>query len=422
MTPLEELLAKHHIRLKDLAPGRRYTTCPRCSASRSKPHQTAEVLGVTIEADGSARWGCNHCGWTGPEKGDGGAVHKGNGAGGDPWPSYLYDDGRLRKVKKPPNGAAPKSFFWQHRAESGKWKKGTGGVNTSALLYRVDEVARAIAEGRVVAVAEGEKDVDSLWRLDIPATCNAHGASEPDKLPKWTPRHSEQLTGADIVVLNDNDPPGYTHAKAVCRLSIGIAKRVRRLDLKGAWPEIPEGGDVSDWLAAGHGAEELRALIDAAPDYAPERRRIARAERERARRSRGRGSDRGRLGDRATRRAVVARLRAGAQDGGQGTQYARFRPRPYGQGGARTNRPQRRRQARPSPRPPGARAVAGAGRRGAAARRHGETNPAFRGHGRPCRRRDRVMVRSRFSPRLFPDLAAAGHPVAGSSLRQDDAP
>ena len=58
-------------------------------------------------------------------------------------------------------------------------------------------------------------------------------------------------------MFNDNDAAGYAHADATCKLSLGIAKRVRRLDLAPHWPEIPKGGDVSDWLAAGHNGEEL---------------------------------------------------------------------------------------------------------------------------------------------------------------------
>jgi hypothetical protein len=103
--------------------------------------------------------------------------------------------------------------------------------------------------------------VDNLWLLGFAATCNAHGASEPGKAPKWTKKHSEQLRGADIVVLNDNDAPGYEHAEVTYQLSLGVAKRVRRLDLKDSWPAIKEHGDVSDWIAAGHVRSELEALI-----------------------------------------------------------------------------------------------------------------------------------------------------------------
>jgi hypothetical protein len=122
-----------------------------------------------------------------------------------------------------------------------------------------------------VVVVEGEKDANNLRALGVIATSNAHGASELGKRPKWTRAHSEQLRGADLVVLGDNDGAGYAHADAICNLSLGVAKRVRRLDLAEHWPEIPKGGDVSDWLAAGHTGEELAALIEQAPDYGPPR-------------------------------------------------------------------------------------------------------------------------------------------------------
>jgi hypothetical protein len=78
------------------------------------------------------------------------------------------------------------------------------------------------------------------------------------------------LRGAELVVLNDHDPPGYAHAATICQLSLGVAKRVQRLDLKEHWRDIPKGGDVSDWLAIGneHTPEKLKELIAAAPDYA----------------------------------------------------------------------------------------------------------------------------------------------------------
>ena len=131
---------------------------------------------------------------------------------------------------------------WLERADGrGGWIKGTKGVDTK-LIYRADQVKKATAEGRIIACAEGEKDADSLWSLGIAATCNAHGASEPGKQAKWTKAHSEQLAGADIVVFNDNDAAGYKHAAATCTQSLGIARRVRRLDLGNHWPEIQRVG------------------------------------------------------------------------------------------------------------------------------------------------------------------------------------
>jgi putative DNA primase/helicase len=181
---------------------------------------------------------------------------------------YRDRDGviRFRKVRNAP-GREPR--FWLQKWNGVGWERGTKGVDTT-ILYRADEVAQAIKDEREIACVEGEKDVDRLWSLGIPATCNAHGASEAGKAPKWTKAHSEHLRGAPIVVFNDNDGAGYSHADTTCNLSLGVVKRVRRLDLASHWPLIGKGDDVSDWLDRGGGsAEALRALIAGAPDYTP---------------------------------------------------------------------------------------------------------------------------------------------------------
>jgi hypothetical protein len=115
---------------------------------------------------------------------------------------YTDADGALlfQKVRNPPG---QESRFWLRRPDGkGGWINDAKGVNTG-ILYHAPGVARAITEGRVVAVVEGEKDANSVRALGLIATCNAHGASELGKRPKWTKAHSEQLRGADIVVFND---------------------------------------------------------------------------------------------------------------------------------------------------------------------------------------------------------------------------
>jgi hypothetical protein len=167
MTP-QDLLAAHNIHLASTAPGRYYTTCPQCSAKRSKAHQRNKVLGVTIDANG-AHWGCNHCGWTGPENGGG---KSGNGGGGEGFAAtydYTDADGALlfQKVRNSP-GREPR--FWLRRPDGkGDWINSTKGVNTG-ILYHAPGVARAITEGRVVAVVEGER---------MPTACVRSASSRP---------------------------------------------------------------------------------------------------------------------------------------------------------------------------------------------------------------------------------------------------
>jgi hypothetical protein len=261
MSP-QELLDNAGIRLPSYAPGNHSTTCPECSAKRSLAHQTTPCLSVKIDGAG-ATWHCNHCQWSGPSSGIAG---NGNGHDRENRFTAIYDycdeGGELLfQVCR----RADKQFPQRRPDGKGGWIWKTGDVRK--VLYRLPELIEAIASERTVLIVEGEKDVESLRKLNVPATCNPGGASKPDQHPKWKIEHSEQLRGADIVVLNDHDPPGVAHANAICSMSVGIAKRIRRLVLAEHWRAIPPGGDVSDWLAAGHTREELDALIERAPDY-----------------------------------------------------------------------------------------------------------------------------------------------------------
>src|SRR5690606_4728186 len=103
------------------------------------------------------------------------------------------------------------------------------------------------------------KDVDNLRALGFTATTNPMGAG------KWRDEYSESLRGAHAVILPDNDEPGRQHAERVARSLYGVAASVRVLAL----PDLPEKGDVSDWLKNGGTAEELRAMIEAAPEWEP---------------------------------------------------------------------------------------------------------------------------------------------------------
>jgi hypothetical protein len=267
VTAAAELLRQHGINVSlDRGPGEYRVICPDCSPKRKK--KAEKDLSVCLKEDGGVTWYCHHCAWSGPPKG--------SGAKKEIAPTHIYRDRdgiiRFGKVRNPP-GREPKCWHC-HPNGKGGWEKGAkekGAKDYTWLLYRADETAEAIEAGRTICVVEGEKDADNLWRLDIPATTNAHGAHDPTtkQKPKWHLVHTSQLKGADLVVFNDSDMPGYAHAEVICECSLGVAKRVRRLDLKNDWPEIPPKGDVSDWLAVGgeHSAERLRELIAAAPDY-----------------------------------------------------------------------------------------------------------------------------------------------------------
>ena len=97
-------------------------------------------------------------------------------------------------------------------------------------------------------------------RSTSPATTNPGGAG------KWRDEYSECFSGADVVVIPDNDDAGRNHAAQVAHSLTGIAARVRVLDLAVHWPGCPSKCDVSDLLDTGQTREQLDALIDRAPD------------------------------------------------------------------------------------------------------------------------------------------------------------
>jgi predicted P-loop ATPase len=239
-------------------PGQQSTTCPQCSADRTKKH--VKVLSVKIDTDG-VTWFCHHCGWTGS------AYYKSNGAanGSEHNIYHVYHDEEFaavsRKVRTP-----DKKFWWQHPDGNGGWVKGG---SKRKLLYRLPELIEAIGNGHPIVIPEGEKDVDNLREIGVHATCNPDGASEPGKAPKWRKEFSEKLRGADITIIPDHDDAGYAHADAIAAALIGIAKSVRVLKLADHWPDCPKGGDISDWLAKGGTREQLDALLAQAPEAKP---------------------------------------------------------------------------------------------------------------------------------------------------------
>ena len=151
----------------------------------------------------------------------------------------------------------PKAFAQRRPDGQGGWIWNLEGV--PRVLYRLGEVLEAAGRGKRVYIVEGEKDADALAALGVCATTNSGGAG------KWRKKYSDDLAGAHVVILPDNDEPGRKHAQAVAASLQGKAASVKVLAL----PRLPEGGDASDWIAAGGTREQLEALADRAPEWSP---------------------------------------------------------------------------------------------------------------------------------------------------------
>jgi 5S rRNA maturation endonuclease (ribonuclease M5) len=156
----------------------------------------------------------------------------------------------------------PKTFRQRRPgARHGEWVWNLDGVRR--ILYRLAEVVSAVASNRTIHVVEGEGDAETLRRLGLIATTNPMGAG------KLRPEYSEALRSADVVIIGDHDEAGRNHVEQVAAALHGIAKCVRVLDLAKHWPQCPNKGDISDWIAAGGSAEKLAAMVDAEPEWKP---------------------------------------------------------------------------------------------------------------------------------------------------------
>jgi hypothetical protein len=115
-----------------------------------------------------------------------------------------------------------------------------------------------LAAAQRVVVCEGEKAADAARALGFTATTSAGGSQAAGKTD-WRP-----LAGKEVWIMPDSDAPGrkYTATVAGILAKLTPAPLVRLVEL----PDLPEGGDIVDWIET-HGdaaePEGMRAAIEA---------------------------------------------------------------------------------------------------------------------------------------------------------------
>ncbi|MCP4708058.1 MAG: DUF927 domain-containing protein, partial [Planctomycetes bacterium] len=135
--------------------------------------------------------------------------------------------------------------FWQRRPDgNGSWIRNLQGVRR--VLYRLPELLQA-DPNQPVFLVEGEKDADRLITEGLIATTTPMGAG------KWREEYTEILRDRRVVVLPDNDAAGEKHAVRIANALIDVAAEVKIISL----PDLPDKGDISDWLDAGGTAKQL---------------------------------------------------------------------------------------------------------------------------------------------------------------------
>jgi 5S rRNA maturation endonuclease (ribonuclease M5) len=144
---------------------------------------------------------------------------------------------------------ADKSFAFRRPAESGGWLWNMDGVRR--VLYHLPEVIAA----NEVFIVEGEKDVESLRKWGLVATCNPGGAG------KWSDEYSKSLKGKKVIVLQDDDKAGRKRALHVAQSVLRYAKEVRLVK------PFVNAKDVSEWIEKGRTKKKLLKMVAATPIY-----------------------------------------------------------------------------------------------------------------------------------------------------------
>ena len=166
--------------------------------------------------------------------------------------AYIYTDNFGAEVYRKVRHEQPKRFVWEFLNDAGRWTPGLNGG--PRYLYRLPEL---IGSPDPVWLPEGEKDVESLCALGLTATTSG-GANDP-----WLPEFDRYLAGRDVVILLDDDGPGWNRGNVLAEKLRLVAKSLRVVSFTGTG--LQEHGDVTDWLEAGHTREELEVLADATP-------------------------------------------------------------------------------------------------------------------------------------------------------------
>jgi putative DNA primase/helicase len=154
----------------------------------------------------------------------------------------------------------PKDFYQRRPKDGGGWINKL--EDTRRVLYRLPDLLAA-DKAEPVFIVEGEKDANALRKLGLIATTNVGGASKPGTRSKWRPEYSEMLRGRRVILVPDNDDTGRHHAQQVAGFLHGVAESITVVEL----PDLPDKGDVSDWIGNGGTAEQLQSMAAATPRW-----------------------------------------------------------------------------------------------------------------------------------------------------------
>lgn len=121
--------------------------------------------------------------------------------------------------------------------------------------YNLPALLDAKTAGRNIFLVEGEKAADAIKSIGMIATTAHTGAGS------WPEAITEYFAGAQVIIVPDNDIPGWQYAHKAAEAILPIVKSLKVVDLglQG------QGDDAYEFIEAGGGRAELVALVKAAP-------------------------------------------------------------------------------------------------------------------------------------------------------------
>ncbi len=162
--------------------------------------------------------------------------------------NYVDEDGTVLYQAVRKQYPDHKEFFQRKPKPGGGWDHRLGDVRR--VLYRLPQLLAADPD-EMVLVLEGEKDCDRAAADGWTTTTSVAGAGN------WRDDYSESLTGRHVVLIPDNDLPGFKHMLQAARSLDGKAASITIVQLTA----VPEKGDLSDYLDAGGRWEDLERLF-----------------------------------------------------------------------------------------------------------------------------------------------------------------
>lgn len=122
-------------------------------------------------------------------------------------------------------------------------------VGAKVIPYRLSDVLYASRKTKPVFICEGEKAADALASIGVFCSTSHTGAGS------WPAANSHWFADMHIVLVPDNDAPGYRYASLVASALLPIAKSIRLLALP-----VNHTEDAFEWVAAGGDKAALMTL------------------------------------------------------------------------------------------------------------------------------------------------------------------